>query len=308
MYCGNCGNVIADDARFCVHCGATVAPAAPVQPVQPEQYVQQVQPEQYVQPVQQVQPAPVYVQPKPENPMFKNFLSRIKGFFSSQITKELGAAAKSQTMEWILFAVLSVLSFAFAMTIGMRSMVGSLIRSLLGTVMESAGGLGAMMGGVAGQASNFMVNLLLNFGLTLLVSIVVAGFTYVAVSMITWLIVSMMYKKNVTIPAVLNMVGYASIPLTIISLLNILVGLIWAPLALILYIVAVIMSVVLLYVGIQKLDKFEVTPYFGFALVVLATVVVAALVGGILYSIVLNVGADKLTEMSGSITDMFDMF
>ncbi len=66
MVCKSCGAMIADDARFCTNCGATVAPAAPAQqPVQQQQPAQQpyVQQPYAQQPYAQQPPVqPVYVQ------------------------------------------------------------------------------------------------------------------------------------------------------------------------------------------------------------------------------------------------------
>ena len=62
-------------------------------------------------------------------------------------------------------------------------------------------------------------------------------------------------KKNVSWICVLNLVGAATIPLSACYIVNMILGLIWVPITVFVSIVALLMTVILLYVGAQKLEK-----------------------------------------------------
>lgn len=66
-FCSNCGNQLADDAKFCISCGHPVSignTVAPQQSIEPQQPTVSQQPIEHQQPILQQQPtAPVYSQP-----------------------------------------------------------------------------------------------------------------------------------------------------------------------------------------------------------------------------------------------------
>ena len=110
----------------------------------------------------------------------------------------------------------------------------------------------------------------------------------------------------------MNMVGYATLPLTFAFTANIILGLIYVPLSLIVYTVAVIMSFCMLYIGIQKLDTLQKTPYFIFMAIAAITVALAFLLTFVLYGAIIRSGVaygtgsliDGLSDLGGA-TDYF---
>lgn len=242
MFCNKCGNQIPDGSAFCGVCGApTAGEGAPVA-------VQTMEP-----PV--AQPAPAATN-EAWNKMFAGFLSVLKGMFSKDAVKTVGAAAKSTGLEWILLLSLSVLSFSFALAVNIKQMLGAFSGFL---------SFGKM------------------FGANLVIGLVTAAVVVFAL----WIIIKFIFKKDVSLMAVLNMVGAATVPLTVCYIANMILGLIWAPIVLIASVIALIMTILLLYVGFQKLDKLETSPFYAFNLGMLVVVIAAALITYLLYKAVI---------------------
>lgn len=274
MFCKNCGNQLADNAMFCGNCGTpvsapqnfeaeatvlltdapsvenTVTEAQPVQqaPVKPVQPVQQVP----VQPVQQMPVQQVVYVNKPSKPsFFQVAFGYIKGFFSANITKTIETAAKSKGLEWLVFAIASVFVFAVSMTLNVKYVFEY---ASIGTLFSL-------------WFANIFIGTLAFGGLAALV----------------FATMRVIFKKNVSFFAALNMVGYATFPITLVLSANVIMGLIYVPLAVILYLVALIASFCLVYIGMQKLDKLEVTPFVAFVVIVAIVVSTVALIGGAIY-------------------------
>ncbi len=272
MFCKNCGKQLAEGTKFCDGCGAPIESAPAQQPAQQGFAPAQQPAQQGFAPAQQPVPAA-------PNPMFTNFAAAIKGFFSPQVVKAMGVAAKSKTLEWIFFVIASVLSFALSATIDIRHMLSSLLPDFAG----------------ASTVVNYLLPFFSLFGINLLIGLL----TYVAVACGIWVVTACVYKKQVAFFAVLNMVGFASIPLTLVSIVNMVAGL-WLPLGIVLFIAGVIMSCVLLYIGIQKLEKLDKTPFFSYSIVMLIVVVVALLATFLLYkAMISSVISGLLSDVGG---------
>lgn len=292
MFCQKCGKNLADDAKFCDGCGATVEAAQPVQPAQPVQQVVQ-------QPVQQVQYVQVVQAPAAPNPMVTNFVSAIKTFWKNPVAT-VGNAAKSTTHEWVLIAAIGIVVYALAAAVVGLEMLGQMIGSV-------AGAMGGMVGGMIGTIYPFFAI----FGVGLLV----AAVAFFGVSFGVWLLVSPIFKKQASFVQVMNMVAVASLPLVAIHVVNMLVGLVFSVATFVLFTAALMMSVILLYNGLQKFDKLDKSPFYGFAIVMAAVVLVTCLVGmlyvsaftsGVMGSVGNAIGG--LGNSLGGLGDLGDLF
>lgn len=270
MFCPKCGNQIADSAAFCPLCGASVSqPAA--QPAQPS-----------VQPVQQAaQP----VQPAVPNPLVENLLKALKSFFSKDILGGLTNASRSTTMEWIPVVAAYVLFFALSVPIFAKFTVRHMTSSIamVGSALSSAVPFGSF------------------FGMSLLVAVI-------AMAMIVggaFFQVRILQKKAVAFGAVINVVAYASLPVILAVILNMLLSLIWTPLAILVFVAAVIMQILLLYTGLQKLSEAEEPSFYSFSLVTFVCVAVILGLSALLYkncleSMVNNLVGNTLGSLFGS--------
>ena len=268
MFCKNCGTPLADDAKFCGKCGtATANAAAPVpnaapvvNPTVAPTYVAPQEPT-YTQappaaPVYTQAPpaAPVYAQaPAPQkepNPMFAKFVAIITQVWKSPTTS-VAESTKSNTHEWSLFAAIGVLLYALS-----NAIVGV-----------------ASMGGY--------YPFLPMLGIGILVGAAAYGLTALGV----WVLVAKIFKKQASFIQALNVAAVALLPLAAIQVVNILVGLIYSPLVTAFTVSALIMSAMLLYIGIQKFDKLEKSPFYAYSIMAAAVVVSVSIVS-ILYDVV----------------------
>lgn len=294
MFCKNCGAPLNDDAKFCPSCGNVVAAPAPqpeVQtvPAQPVQPVQPVQPAQPVQPGQPVYQQPVYqapVAPAQPNPAVTNFVAALKSFFVKPMATVAGAA-KSSTHEWALLAGMNVLVYALATAVVGLEMITQLLNALLG-------GLGGMVD-LGGFYPFFGV-----LGVGLLVGVA----SYFVVALGIWVLVTQIFKKQATFINVLNMVAVATLPMTAISAANMLFGLIYAPLTFLLFITAFVMTAICLYNGMQKLDKLDKSPFYGFAVIMAVGIIVAVMLSTLHLKAFEAALADLMGSALGSLGSM----
>lgn len=234
MFCKSCGTQLDDDAKFCENCGAATdnAPAAA---------------------------APATVGP---NPMFTNSVESLKSFVKNPISA-IGNAAKTNTMEWVVFAVIGVLIYALGnAVVGLES-----VAKELGEYAKYV-----KLGDIYPFFGNFAKGLL------------VGAVAFGAAAGGLWVLITSIFKKQIAFTQMLNMVGLASVPLTAVYVLNMLLGLIYMPLTSILVSVAFVMVIVLLYVGIKEFAESDSQVFYGFS-AVMAFVVIAVRLLAMIYKL-----------------------
>lgn len=317
MFCEKCGNNISDNALFCSACGAPVpkaetagadvkseeavngaqaapsAAAAPVQtasaPVQPAA----VQTPPVQTPPAQTQPVQApYMQapvaPSQASIIFSAVGEYIKGFFSGRVTQTVASAAKSRGLQWLVLALANIIIFMISATLNVKYALWS------NTIVD------------------VVASRLISIWAVLFANLFIGAAVYFALGGLIFGAMRLVFKKQVPYSAVMNMVGYATLPLTMAFIANIILGLIYVPLSLIVYTVAVIMSFCMLYIGIQKLDSLQKTPYFIFMAIAAITVAIAFLLTFILYGAIIRSGVaygagsliDGLSDLGGA-TDYF---
>lgn len=212
------------------------------------------------------QPSPSYA-PKQPNPMVQKFVSALTGFWMKPVAT-IGVAAKSTTHEWLILGLIAIFSYALGTAVVGVELASYLIKTISGYSVSLA------------RVYPFFAI----FGIGLLIG--AAAFFGVAFGI--WLLVSVIFKKNTSFVSVLNMTAVACLPLAAIHILNMLFGLVWAPLTLVLFLAAVIMTAIGLYTGAQKLDKLDKSPYYGFGIIFAVVVLVCCLFGLLYFSAIAN--------------------
>ena len=114
------------------------------------------------------------------------------------------------------------------------------------------------------------------FGVFLLAVVV----SYV-VSAILMVVVASVFKRKASFANVCNMLATANIPATVLMLAAMILGWIYAPVALVAELGAVISVIILGYMGLQKLGegKFEKSPYWVYILYSIVTMGISAFTG-----------------------------
>lgn len=311
MFCEKCGNNISDNALFCSACGAPVpkaetagadvkseeavngaqaapsAAAAPVQTSPVQTATVQTPPVQT--PPAQTQPVQApYMQapaaPSQTNIIFSAVGEYIKGFFSGRVTQTVASAAKSKGLQWLVFALANIIIFMISATLNVKYALWS------NTIVD------------------VVASRLISIWAVLFANLFIGAAVYFALGGLIFGAMRLVFKKPVPYSSVMNMVGYATLPLTMAFIANIILGLIYIPLSLIVYTVAVIMSFCMLYIGIQKFDSLQKTPYFIFMAIVAITVALALLLTFILYGAIIRSGVaygagsliDGLSDLGGT--------
>ncbi len=239
MFCEKCGNQLPEGATFCSQCGARVA-------TENTQTAQSV-PEAPVVPAAPA-PAAAPAAAPAQNPMIARMLSSLRSFFSTGVTRELKDTAQSQTHEWAIFLAAYLIGFALMVPVNLKEAASKI--SMVGSYAASAIPFGSF------------------FGLSLLVAVIANA----ALVFGTYFQIRVLHRRNVSLISVLNTVEYASLPVIFAFFANLLLGLIWTPLTTVVLLTAVLMQVILLYVGLQKLAKLEKSPFYGFSLVLLVQI------------------------------------
>ena len=315
MFCEKCGNNISDNALFCSACGAPVpkaetagadvkseeavngaqaAPSAAAAPVQtpPVQTATVQTPPVQTSPAQTQPVQAPYMQapaaPSQTNIIFSAVGEYIKGFFSGRVTQTVASAAKSRGLQWLVLALANIIIFMISATLNVKYALWS------NTIVD------------------VVASRLISIWAVLFANLFIGAAVYFALGGLIFGAMRLVFKKQVPYSAVMNMVGYATLPLTMAFIANIILGLIYVPLSLIVYTVAVIMSFCMLYIGIQKLDSLQKTPYFIFMAIAAITVAIAFLLTFILYGAIIRSGVaygagsliDGLSDLGGA-TDYF---
>lgn len=208
-------------------------------------------------PVQQVpvQQVPVanpyaYTAPRPAaqpNPAVTNFVKALLGFFTKDPTQTVLNATKSTTLEWLLVAGVNLFVYIFAFALNM-------VTEPLGKGELFTFGEGVLDGLLFGAGSYFLMSVALYLG------------------------VKAVYRKNVNIQSVFNMVAIASLPLTCVYLLNIALGFIWLPFVLMFSFVGFVATAVLMYEGFKALGDGEGSPLIAYLVSWLAVTVIVMVV------------------------------
>ena len=204
------------------------------------------------------------------------------------MTQTVASAGKSRGLQWLVLALANIIIFMISATLNVKYALWS------NTIVDA------------------VASRLISIWAVLFANLFIGAAVYFAPGGLIFGAMRLVFKKPVPYSAVMNMVGYATLPLTFAFTANIILGLIYVPLSLIVYTVAVIMSFCMLYIGIQKLDTLQKTPYFIFMAIAAITVALAFLLTFVLYGAIIRSGVaygtgsliDGLSDLGGA-TDYF---
>lgn len=183
------------------------------------------------------------------NPMFNDFTKAIVGFFTKGPEKTIAASSKSAGIEWVLLSLVSILTYALALPVNFAEILG--------------------------DYSSFVDY---SFGLWLLWGFLLAAGTFFMVSFLIFAVINTVFKKGVNINSVFNMVATAALPLACAWLLNMLAGLIWAPLTVIFGAIAILFAVMLLYYGLKQLVGAQGDAIMAFVIAIAIAILVLGIV------------------------------
>lgn len=276
MFCSKCGKNLEEGVKFCDECGTHLD-------------IAQVETEKANNQSNVIT----------ANPTFQEFTKSLKGFFSKDTVKTVGMAARSTGNEWSIFAFLSTIIYAFALSINIKQMMDSLL----------------------GTLSSVIGSEIYNFGTCFFYGILISVGTFLLMGFAIFGAMKLILKKSAGMKNIFNLVSVASLPMSLAHLLNMLVGFVYWPAILILSTVSILATAILLYVGIQKLDKLEKSPFLAYIsiwtvvvslVIIIVSVVtkniVQGLFEGMMSSTVDGLFGSGTSDTLGGISDFLDMF
>lgn len=211
---------------------------------------------------------------------FGDFWNFIKVCFTQSFPHGVKKAATEKTPYWLVIMAANAIFMGLSILIMVNK-----IFSPINAIMRTYGTSDSLIPGGYSFLIGFLASLLFFW-------IVVGG----TIGLLA------ICKKTFNFQSVCNVIAVAWLPLTLICIVNMLIGFIYAPLAVLLASVAQIMFYILLYMGIQSLAKFQKSPFLWFSIMMLAVLIVYTLILGI----ILNSMTSSLMESAaGGLGNMF---
>ncbi len=250
---------------FCPNCGKQIADGSVFCA---ECGAQLAAPAAPAQPAAPVQPTVDYSQPVAyasveQSPVVRDTLAFLKGFFSPKMEESTGLAVRNTGIQWVIFAVINILML-------------SLSEALCFLYV----------------AKQFMVG-------AFFIRMLVYAITFFALAGGVYVMTQVAFKKVVPFPAMLNLVAYATIPMTIAAIVNMILGLIpYAPITELVTATAVIMSLLLIFSEVKKLAPTPNTSVVPFVITVAVVILLYLILGDLL---------GRIVQMPGSLSSLASM-
>ena len=208
---------------------------------------------------------------KGSNP-FSDLGTQFKTLFTKGPQAAVNESGKSKGLSWIIYAAAVIIPFMFAVALNIHQFF------YFGTNRAAGANFFKLSSRSVKDVYSY------SFGLGILFAFLCGAIAFFGISFAIFAASKFVLKKNVSFMSVLNMVGMAALPVACISLLNLVIGLIWAPLTVITMGVAIVFSFVLMYNGALELAEHDAKAptAFAVALAVFAAVfflAVALIVG-----------------------------
>ncbi|MCH5347955.1 MAG: hypothetical protein J1E40_01405 [Oscillospiraceae bacterium] len=196
------------------------------------------------------------------NPMVSEVIDTIKGVIVSPI-KQVSENAYRTDILWMILTALEGIMISFGITNIIRKGIYALVTSS-GIVVEYK------------DYSDKLKELGLSSGKIFGAEFICAVISFIA-SMLLILVLMTVCRKNVVFTTVANMTATAFLPSSILMAAAGLLSFVNIFLCIIAAVAALISATVLLYVGIQKLDKFDSPPFWLFVICILLLNIINAL-------------------------------
>ncbi len=197
-------------------------------------------------------------------PILEKLISQTASFFMKKDpVGTVAKAAEDKTFSGAILIVFGFLMYALAAMVNVNQIIVSLIK-------DAADGEKIPHSIVKQFFPSGTV-----FGFSVLTGFLVALVAVVGI----FVVGKFLLKKNVTVAGAIGIVGYASIPLTCVYILNMLLGLIWMWLPFIFSLTALAGTLILMFGGFNKAYGASKGTYGAYMIVVLLLVIVAVLFG-----------------------------
>ena len=210
------------------------------------------------------------------NPYVAEVIKAVGGSLRNPV-KQTADSAKRKDILWLILAVLEGLLYAIATTVFVRR-----ICYVLFSQVGSAFGQKLKYSEMADFFKEMGLSVPKQLGMGLLSFLITA-----VIAVVLMMITVSVCKRKADISQCGNMLAAAFLPAGLLMAVSVIVSFIYAPAVILLFAGGYIAFIILGYLGMQKLDKFEVSPfwfYTVFALIVTAAgIFVSAKLTGVMF-------------------------
>lgn len=234
-----------------------------------------------------------------QNPLLSEGTTYWRGFFSNDPTSEITHASESKSFFWILALAIYVVLFSLAACINIPQLLNqgwdSLAHLIIQTLKDTIPGGKSLLFGAEDQIPSLDLPPLFS----LFVPFVLISLASFAVEVVGVYVPMLLLKsKPESVSALLNALCTSLFPITAVSLLNLLLGLIWPPLTICTLAAAVFIHILLLYEGIKVTVKASVSPIWQIGLTVFVIGIIFIAVMGLIFASALE---DAVSAMANGV-------
>lgn len=234
-----------------------------------------------------------------QNPLLSEGTAYWRGFFSHDPTSELTHASESKSLFWILALAINTVLFSLAVCINIPQLLNqgwdSLVHSVIQTLKDTIPGGKSFFFGAEEQIPSLDMPPLFS----LFIPFILISLALFAVEVVGVYVPMLLLKsKPESVSALLNTLCTSLFPITVVSLLNLLLGLIWPPLTICTLVAAVFIHILLLYEGIKVTVKASVSPIWQIGLTVFVIGIIFIAVMGLIFASALE---DAVSAMANGV-------
>jgi len=194
------------------------------------------------------------VKSKKSIPYVSEILNVFMRTVSKNTVKQVSLSSKENSILWIFIMLIESFINSLMLTV--------IIRSLSSKLMEAAIEIIPFIGGTqSGSTSKLLSNIGLGFFSLFFRMFVIGIVVFFVTSGLIYILLKICKKKG-NFNNIANMVSTASIPLTFLSIIGFVLSFILPQVSILIFIVALTSALILMYLGIQKIDKFTESPFW----------------------------------------------
>ena len=310
MYCKKCGAKIAENAKFCVACGAQRESAASAENETPEVDTVPVENAINEDPANSAadisENVKATVQKLSEKASQSSALQDggvlLKKYFSANPVSSVSGVTSSKSSFGFVALAVNIIFFAFVSCHNIAQMINHICNGFLDQLIDGVGSANIL----AGVAGNFVPDVHIGalypiFGYLALLAVLVFAIEFVAI----YIPMVLLKKKPDSLLNILNLQGVASFPLTAALVLNFIIGFVYPPLAVCLFVAALCLHINIIYEGLKTLPQTTLSPMWSTGIVVFLVLAVLMILIGTFINSGLNQVVSRISQYVGGISDLF---
>lgn len=284
--CWQCGAELPEEAAFCGFCGAERKASGSI-----------AQAPAFVKPTRQNMP-------NGQSSIFSEGAAYWHSFFSKDPTSGITKASTSRSLFWVLAAVANALLFSLAACNNIPQLANYGVESFIKAVLQCIKKLVPDGREIISSIGNYVPDLDLSANYSQFAPFTLVSLAVFAVeAIVVYIMLYTLKRQPKSVSSLLNVISISLFPITAVSVLNLLLGLLYPPITICTLVVAAFMHIVLLYEGIKKLTGAETSPLWQIGLTVL---VICAVLMVAMWTAFTNALGDFISAVASDAIDLAD--